>query len=80
MVFKKLGMVAALSLATVSTGAVAQSAPSAQPLSLANSPSFARAGAPMTEESQLRGGYIIPALVIIAIGIAVWQLTKSHSP
>jgi hypothetical protein len=80
MVFKKLGMAAALSLATVSTGAVAQSAPSARALSLANSPYLARAGAPMRDGSQLRGGYIIPALVIIAIGIAVWQLTKSHSP
>jgi hypothetical protein len=80
MVFKKLAMAAALSLATVSTGAIAQSAPSARPLSLANSPYFARAGAPVRNESHLRGGYIIPALVIIAIGIAVWQLTKSHSP
>ena len=75
MIFKKLGMAAALSLATVSTGAVAQSA---QPLSLANAPA-ARAGVHMRGESHIRGGFIIPTLVLIAIGVAIWQLTKSKS-
>ena len=77
MIFKKLGMAAALSLATVSTGAVAQSA---QPLSLTNSPALVRAGAPMSGQSRLRGGFIIPALILIALGIGIWQLTKSKSP
>ena len=77
MIFKKLGMAAALSLATVSTGAIAQSA---QPLSLANSPAAARAGAQMRGESHIRGGFILPTLALILIGIAIWQLTKSHSP
>jgi hypothetical protein len=76
MMLKKLGMAAALSLAIVGTSAAAQSA---RPLSLANSPAV-RAAAPVHGESHIRGGFIIPALVIIAIGIAVWQLTKSHSP
>ena len=76
MTFKKLGMAAALSLATVSTGAVAQSA---QPLSLANSPNV-RAGVHVRGESHIRGGFIIPTLILIAIGIGVWQLTKSKSP
>jgi len=74
--FKKLGMAAALSLASVSTGAVAQSA---QPLSLANSPAL-RIGPELRGESQIRGGFILPTLVLIAIGIGIWQLTKSHSP
>ena len=78
MIFKKLGMAAALSLATVGTGAVAQSA---QPLSLANAPAVARAGAAMHGESHIRGGFILPTLALILIGVAIWQLTKkSHSP
>jgi hypothetical protein len=76
MISKKLAMAAALSLATVGTGAVAQSA---RPLSLANSPALARAGAPVRGQSHLNGGYIIPTLIIIALGIGIWQLTKSHS-
>jgi hypothetical protein len=76
MTFKKLGMAAALSLATVSTGAVAQSA---RPLSLANAPAV-RASANMRGESHIRGGFIIPTLLIIALGIGIWQLTKSKSP
>ena len=76
MMFKKLGIAAALFLAISSTGAVAQSA---RPLSLANVPA-ARAGAAMRDESHYRGGFIIPTLVLIAIGVAIWQLTKSKSP
>ena len=69
-------MAAALSLATVSTGAIAQSA---RPLSLANAPA-ARSGAHLDGASNIRGGFIIPTLILIAIGIGIWQLTKSHSP
>ncbi|MBV9884858.1 MAG: hypothetical protein JO276_17755 [Sphingomonadaceae bacterium] len=75
MMFRKLGMAAALALAIVGTNAAAQSA---RPLSLANSPAI-RAAAPLQGESHIRGGFIIPTLVIIAIGVAIWQLTKHHS-
>jgi hypothetical protein len=75
MMFRKLAMAAALSLATVSTGAVAQSA---RPHSLANSPAL-RAGAPVQGESHIRGGFILPTLVLIIIGVAIWQLTKNNS-
>jgi len=76
MISKKLAMAAALSLAMVGTGAVAQSA---RPLSLANSPALARAGAPVRGQSHLNGGYIIPTLIVIALGIGIWQLAKNHS-
>ena len=76
MIFKKLGMAAALSLATVSTSAMAQSA---QPLSLANSPTAQRAGAQLHGQSHIRGGFILPTLALILIGVAIWQLTKHHS-
>jgi hypothetical protein len=76
MIFRKLAMAAALSLATVSTGAVAQSA---QPLSLANAPGAARTGVDMRGESHIRGGFIIPTLIVIALAIGIWQLTKSDS-
>jgi len=76
MMFKKLGLAAALSLATVSTGAVARSA---QPLSLANSPTV-RAGADLRDESNIRGGFILPTLVLLALAVGIWQLTKSNSP
>jgi hypothetical protein len=75
MIFKKLGMAAALSLAAVSTGAIAQSA---RPLSLVNAPAV-RAGAPVSGQSHIRGGFIIPTLILIAIGIGIWQLTKHNS-
>ena len=77
MIFKKLAMAAALSMATVSTGAVAQSA---QALSLSHAPVGARAGAEMRDESHIRGGFIIPTLIVIALAIGIWQLTKSNSP
>jgi hypothetical protein len=76
MIFKKLAMAAALSLATVGTGAMAQSA---QPLSLANAPGVARTGVHMRGESHIRGGFIIPTLIVIALAIGIWQLTKSNS-
>jgi hypothetical protein len=60
----------------MSTGAVAQSA---QPLSLANAPGVARTGVHMRGESHIRGGFIIPTLVVIALAIGIWQLTKSNS-
>ena len=67
---------AALSLAMVSTGAVAQSA---RPLSLANAPAV-RASAQLRGESHIRGGFILPTLVLIALAVGIWQLTKSKSP
>ena len=75
MKFRKLALAAALSLAAAGTNAAAQSA---RPLSLANSPAV-RASARVHGESHIRGGFIIPTLVVIAVGIAIWQLTRHHS-
>jgi hypothetical protein len=66
MLSKKLAALAAISLVTASSAAVAQTAPSA-------SPAVERAGAGMTGESDLErrgiGIYIIGAVVI---GLIIW--------
>ena len=67
MLFKKIAAIAAMSLLTVSSAAVAQSA---QPLSVAPTVA-ARAGADLEGSSDLRGttGWIIAA---IALGLIIW--------
>jgi hypothetical protein len=80
MLSKKLAAIAAVSMITASSAAVAQSA---QPLSLSNSP-IARAGAVTSAESNLDrrgiGIYIVGAVVL---GLIIWgiiEVTKSKSP
>ena len=34
----------------------------------------------MTGQSHIRGGFILPTLLIIALGIGIWQLTKHRQP
>lgn len=79
MLSKKLAAIAALSLITASSAAAAQSA---QPLSIANSPSVQRSAASATGESDLDrrgiGIYIIGAVVL---GLIIWgviELTKNN--
>lgn len=85
MLSKKLAAIAAASLITASSAAVAQSA---QPLSLSHSPAGARASADARGESNLDrrgiGIYIVGAVVL---GLIIWgviELTKGnngpHSP
>jgi hypothetical protein len=84
MLSKKLAAIAAVSLITASSAAVAQTA---QPLSLANSPA-ARASAGTSGESSLdRRGYGIYIIGAVVLGLIVWgiiELTKNnngpHSP
>ena len=71
MISKKLAALAALSLVTVSSTAVAQSA---APLS-AVSTSAVRAGAEVEDAGEIRGGFLLPLAIIIAIIIGVLLLT-----
>lgn len=69
-----MAAIAAVSLMSVSSAAVAQSA---APLSLA--PVF-RAGPESREASDLRGGFIIPTLIVLAIIGGIYLLTKDGDP
>ena len=68
-----LAVVAAVSMISVSSGAAAQSA---APLSLANAPG---AQAAMKDANDIRGGFILPTLAILAIAGLIYVLTKDNS-
>jgi hypothetical protein len=68
-----LAVAAAVSMISVSSGAMAQSA---APLSLAQ----ARVGADMKEASNIRGGFILPTIAILAIIAVVYLVTKNDNP
>jgi hypothetical protein len=69
-----LAAVAAVSMISLSSGALAQSA---APLSLAG---LARTGADLEDPNDIHGGVIIPTLVLLAIGALIYVLTKSDEP
>ena len=79
--FKKASVAAVLAVSMASTPVLAQTAPSAAPLSVA-----ARSGATTEDTSELRGGFIIPLIAIIAIILGVLAATNDddddlpHSP
>ena len=81
MSFKKASVAAALAVSMASTPVLAQTAQaSAAPLSVA-----ARSGADFSgEASDLRGGFIIPAVAIVAIILGILAATggsdRPHSP
>ena len=62
MSFTKASLAAMLAASMVSTPVLAQTAPSAAPLSVAE-----RSGAETEGASELRGGFIIPLLAVVAI-------------
>ena len=70
-----LAVAAAISMVSLGSGALAQSA---APLSLANAP--VRAGADLDEASFYRGGIIIPTLIVLAIAGGIYLLTKGGDP
>ena len=69
----KAAVAAAIGLSMTSAPVLAQSA---APLSVAQS--VARSGATTEDESELRGGYIIPAIIIIAVIAGVILLTGGN--
>jgi len=80
MSFKKASVAAALAVSMASTPVMAQTAQaSAAPLSVA-----ASSGAVSGEASELRGGFIIPLVAIIAVILGILAATggsdRPHSP
>jgi hypothetical protein len=74
MLSKKLAAIAAVSLITASSAAVAQSA---QPLSLSNSPTVERSAASVQGQSNLdRRGYGIYIVGAVILGLIVWGIVK----
>ena len=74
MLSKKLAAIAAVSLITASSAAVAQSA---QPLSLSQSPAVERASAGTSGQSSLdRRGYGIYVVGAIVLGLLVWGIIE----
>lgn len=69
-----VAIAAALSMVSVSSAALAQSA---APLSL--DPAV-RAGAGMKEASDYRGGIIIPTLIVLGLGALLYVLLKNDKP
>jgi hypothetical protein len=79
MSFKKASVAAALAVSMASTPVLAQTS-SAAPLSVA-----ARSGASTSDANELRGGFIIPLVAVIAIILGILAATKGggdrpHSP
>ena len=78
MSFKKASVAAALAVSMASTPVLAQS--SAAPLSVA-----ARSGASTQNTNELRGGFIIPLVALVAIILGILAATQGtgsrpHSP
>ena len=67
MSFKKASLVAMLAVSMASTPVLAQTATSASSLSATQ----ARSGAELSGESEVRGGFLIPAIAIIAIILGI---------
>jgi len=73
MSFKKATVAAVLAVSMAGAPVLAQSTPSAAPLSVA-----ARSGATTDDASELRGGFIIPAIAVVAIILGILALTGGH--
>jgi hypothetical protein len=80
MSFKKASVAAMLAVSMTGAPVLAQSAPSAAPLSVA-----ARSGAATDDANQVRGGFIIPVIAVVAIILGILAATggngdRPHSP
>ena len=80
MSYKKASVAAALAVSMASTPVLAQTASSAAPLSVA-----ARSGATTENANELRGGFIIPLIALVAVILGILAATngsgdRPHSP
>ena len=80
MSLKKASVAAVLAVSMASTPVLAQTAQSAAPLSVA-----ARSGATTEDSNEMRGGFLIPAIAVIAIILGILAATgggndRPHSP
>lgn len=80
MSFKKATVAAVLAVSMAGGPVLAQSTPSAASLSVA-----ARSGAATDDVSELRGGFVIPAVAVVAIILGILALSGGngdapHSP
>ena len=73
MSFKKASVAAALAVSMASTPVLAQTASSAAPLSVA-----ARTGATTENANEMRGGFIIPLVALVAIILGILAATSGH--
>ena len=62
-----------LAVSMASTPVLAQTASSAAPLSVA-----ARSGATTSDANELRGGFIIPLIAVVAIILGILAATSGH--
>ncbi len=70
MSFKKASLAAMLAVSMSATPVLAQTAPSAAPLSVAE-----RSGAETSDANELRGGFLIPLVAIVAIILGILAAT-----
>ena len=73
MSFKKATVAAVLAVSMAGAPVLAQSAPSAAPLSVS-----ARSGADTSDANQWRGGFIIPVIAVVAIILGILAATGGH--
>ena len=71
MSFKKASVAAALAVSIISTPVLAQT--SAAPLSVS-----ARSGATTQSANELRGGFIIPLVALVAVILGILAATQGH--
>lgn len=80
----KLSMAAVAALSMATTPVLAQAASPASKLSVTKAASVSRTGAPVSDASNARGGFIIPAIAVIAIILGILAATggddKPSSP
>lgn len=74
MSLKKATVAAVLAASMASTPVIAQTASSAAPLSVA-----ARSGATTSNPNELRGGFIIPLIALVAIILGIIAATRGNN-